>query len=132
MSALLAINSNSAGESNRRSRGLYTYLVSPIGPVQTVGCEEHAEELVMRASLIRQDGSERQHVLRVRPTDHQPDLVDRVRALLSKNVAVRLVVRFENAIHISSGRSHVRTEAIAETLLEPSRAPAGVQLNMFG
>lgn len=132
MSALLAANSNASGEARSRSRGYATYLVKPVGPVATVGSEEHPEELVMRAALTRQDGTARNHMLRVRPTERQPDLVDRVRTLLSKNVPVRMIVRFENVVRTDSTKPSVGMQAIADTLLEPIRTNAGVQLDLFG
>lgn len=131
MTALLAANSNAQNPASK-SRGLYTYLIRPVGPVTTVGSEEHPVELVMRAAMVRRDGTERIHHLRVRPTQAQPDIVERVTDLLKRGVAVRMVVRFENVAGSSrDGTPAVRVQAVADTLLEPARAPEGVQLDLF-
>lgn len=130
MTALLAANSNA--QPATKSRGLYTYLVRPVGAVATIGSEEHPVELSMRAAMVRRDGTERLHQLRVRPTEAQPDIVERVTDLLSRGVPVRMVVRFENVTTQSTdGTPRVRVQAVADTLLEPARAPQGIQLDLF-
>lgn len=132
MTALLAANSNDPEGRKSPARDLYTYLIRPIGPITTIGSEEHPEELVMTAALTRRDGTARRHVLRVRPTEKQPDMVERVRSLLSRDVPVRMVVRMERIVRTKDANPGVRVNAIAETLLEPRRAPEGVQLDLFG
>lgn len=131
MTALLAANSN-AQPAAAKSRGLYTYLVRPVGAVATIGSEEHPVELSLRAEMVRRDGTKRLHQLRVRPTEAQPDIVERVTDLLSRGVPVRMVVRFENVTTKAlDGTPGVRVQAVADTLLEPARAPQGVQLDLF-
>lgn len=132
MMALLAANSNASNDRKSSAKDLYTYLIKPIGPVTTIGSEEHPVELVMNAALTRNDGTARRHVLRVRPTEKQPDMVERVRSLLSRNVPVRMIVRMERVVRTRNSAPGVRVNAIAETLLEPRRAPQGVQLDLFG
>lgn len=132
MTALLTANSNDSGDRKSPEKDLYTYLIRPVGPITTVGSEEHPVELVMKADLTRRDGTARRHVLRVRPTEKQPDIVERVRSLLSRDVPVRMVVRMVRVVRAKGDTTGVRVNAIAETLLEPKRAPEGVQLDLFG
>jgi hypothetical protein len=132
MLAALAPESTAKTVAKASPRDLYTYLIKPLGPVTTVAVEGQPEELVMRAALTRTDGTARNHVLRVRGTEKQPDMVDRVRTLLAKGVPVRMVVQMQRVVRTSPSEPGVRVNAIAETLLEPKRAPASVQLDLFG
>lgn len=119
-------------EAPRRTRGLYTYEIRPIGPVISLSTDGAGEELTMVADLVRLDGSSRRHTLRVRNTDRQPGLVDLVRQRLRSGSQLRMVVRFENIVEVKDDTAHMRVEAIADTLLDLQKAGFAVQLDLFG
>lgn len=130
MSALPVVHTPVA--SPRRSNGLYTYEIRPIGPVITVTSEAAAEEMTMTAALVRLDGSSRRQTLRICPTDRQPDLVARVRQRLQDGAPIRMVVRFERLVRIEDDKPHMFVHAIAETLLDVVHPVSAVQLDLFG
>lgn len=115
-----------------QSRGLYTYLITPVGVIARLSTPGDADELRFKGRLSKKDGWSKEQNILVRSSPERPNLVDDVVQILGRGAASRMVVRFERvAVEQADGVQVMRTYAVVEDILEPARAPLAVQLSLF-